>query len=33
MVNSTRLRSATEDGRAWLAVVEAGRWLIEAGYC
>ena len=28
-----RFQLATEDGRAWLAVVEAGRWLIEAGYC
>ena len=28
-----RFQLATEDGRAWLAVVEDGRWLIEAGYC
>ena len=23
---------ATDDGRAWLAVVRGSRWLIEAGY-
>jgi protein ImuB len=27
-----RFQLATDDGRAWLAVVEDGRWLIEAGY-
>jgi protein ImuB len=27
-----RFQLATEDGRAWLAVVQNGRWLIEAGY-
>ena len=27
-----RFQLATEDGRAWLAVVEDGRWLVEAGY-
>ena len=28
-----RFQLATDDGRAWLAVVQDGRWLIEAGYC
>src|SRR5258705_13695175 len=23
---------ATEDGRAWLAVLQGGHWLVEAGY-
>jgi protein ImuB len=27
-----RFQLATDDGRAWLAVVQDGRWLIEAGY-
>ena len=27
-----RFQLATEDGRAWLAVVSDGRWLVEAGY-
>jgi protein ImuB len=27
-----RFQLATDDGRAWLAVVEGGRWLVEAGY-
>jgi protein ImuB len=27
-----RFQLVTEDGRAWLAVVEDGRWLVEAGY-
>jgi protein ImuB len=27
-----RFQLATEDGRAWLAVVTGGRWLVEAGY-
>ena len=27
-----RFQLATDDGRAWLAVVRDGRWLIEAGY-
>ena len=27
-----RFQLATEDGRAWLAVVKDGRWLVEAGY-
>jgi protein ImuB len=27
-----RFQLATDDGRAWLAVVKDGRWLIEAGY-
>jgi protein ImuB len=27
-----RFQLATEDGRAWLAVIQNGRWLIEAGY-
>jgi protein ImuB len=27
-----RFQLSTEDGRAWLAVVQNGRWLIEAGY-
>ena len=27
-----RFQLATEDGRAWLAVLQDGRWLIEAGY-
>jgi len=27
-----RFQLATEDGRAWLAVVQDGRWLVEAGY-
>ena len=27
-----RFQLVTDDGRAWLAVVEDGRWLIEAGY-
>ncbi len=27
-----RFQLATEDGRAWLAVVSGGRWLVEAGY-
>jgi protein ImuB len=27
-----RFQLATEDGRAWLAVIQDGRWLIEAGY-
>jgi protein ImuB len=28
-----RFQLATDDGRAWLAVVRDSRWLIEAGYC
>ena len=28
-----RFQLATDDGRAWLAVVQDGRWLIEAAYC
>jgi protein ImuB len=28
-----RFQLATEDGRAWLAVLQGGRWLVEAGYC
>ena len=28
-----RFELATDDGRAWLAVVQDGRWLIEAAYC
>ncbi len=27
-----RFQLATDDGRAWLAVVQDGRWLVEAGY-
>ncbi len=27
-----RFQLATEDGRAWLAVVQGGHWLVEAGY-
>ena len=27
-----RFQLATEDGRAWLAVLQDGRWLVEAGY-
>ncbi len=27
-----RFQLVTDDGRAWLAVVEGGRWLVEAGY-
>ena len=27
-----RFQLATDDGRAWLTVVQDGRWLIEAGY-
>ena len=27
-----RFQLATDDGRAWLAVVRGSRWLIEAGY-
>jgi len=27
-----RFQLATDDGRAWLAVVQDGRWQIEAGY-
>jgi protein ImuB len=27
-----RFQLATEDGRAWLAVVTGGHWLVEAGY-
>jgi protein ImuB len=27
-----RFQLATDDGRAWLAAVQDGRWLIEAGY-
>jgi protein ImuB len=27
-----RFQLATDDGRAWLAVVQGGRWLVEAGY-
>ena len=27
-----RFQLATEDGRAWLAVLSDGRWLVEAGY-
>jgi protein ImuB len=27
-----RFQLATDDGRAWLAVVAGGRWLVEAGY-
>ena len=27
-----RFQLATEDGRAWLAVLQNGRWLVEAGY-
>jgi protein ImuB len=27
-----RFQLTTEDGRAWLAVIQDGRWLIEAGY-
>jgi len=27
-----RFQLVTEDGRAWLAVVSDGRWLVEAGY-
>ena len=27
-----RFQLTTDDGRAWLAVVQDGRWLIEAGY-
>jgi protein ImuB len=27
-----RFQLVTDDGRAWLAVVQGGRWLIEAGY-
>ena len=27
-----RFQLATEDGRAWLAVLHDGRWLVEAGY-
>jgi protein ImuB len=27
-----RFQLVTDDGRAWLAVVQDGRWLIEAGY-
>ena len=27
-----RFQLATDDGRAWLAVVQDSRWLIEAGY-
>ena len=27
-----RFQLATDDGRAWLAVVQDGRWLIEAAY-
>ena len=27
-----RFQLATDDGQAWLAVVQDGRWLIEAGY-
>ena len=27
-----RFQLATDDGQAWLAVVQGGRWLIEAGY-
>ena len=27
-----RFQLVTDDGRAWLAVVEDGRWLVEAGY-
>ena len=28
-----RFQLATDDGRAWLAVVRDSRWVIEAGYC
>jgi protein ImuB len=28
-----RFQLLTGDGRAWLAAVQDGRWLIEAGYC
>ena len=28
-----RFQLATYDGRAWLAVVQDGQWLIEAAYC
>jgi hypothetical protein len=28
-----RFQLATDDGRAWLAVVQDGRWLVEAAYC
>ena len=28
-----RFQLLTEDGRAWLAAVQDGRWLIEGGYC
>ena len=27
-----RFQLATDDGRAWLAVVQDGRWLVEAAY-
>ena len=27
-----RFQLATDDGRAWLAVIQDGRWLVEAGY-
>ena len=27
-----RFQLVTEDGRAWLAVIQDGRWLVEAGY-
>jgi protein ImuB len=27
-----RFQLVTEDGRAWLATVQGGRWLIEASY-
>ena len=27
-----RFQMTTQDGRAWLLLVEAGRWLVEAGY-
>jgi len=28
-----RFQLLTDDGRAWLAAVQDGRWLIEGGYC
>jgi protein ImuB len=27
-----RFQLATDDGRAWLAVVQDGRWMLEASY-